>query len=175
MSSRGALLTVPNLVSGVRLVLAPLFVATPRLDLRIGLVAAAAATDVLDGWLARRQRVASRAGAFIDPMADRVFVLTAIATLVAEGSLTLLQAALLLSRDIMTTIGFVVARTVRWLRPVELKARVPGKLVTTLQIVALLAVLLMPARVTPLVVAVAALSAVAVADYTLALWRARIP
>ena len=173
MATRGALLTVPNLVSAIRLVLAPLFVVTSRIDLRIGLVTAAALTDFLDGWLARRQRVASRAGAFIDPMADRVFVLTAIATLVAEGSMSVLQAVLLLARDIMTTIGFVVARTVSWLRPVELKARIPGKLVTTFQVVALLAALLASPWLMPLVVAVAALSAVAVADYTLALWRAR--
>jgi len=171
--SRGALLTLPNMVSVTRLVFAPIFFMVPRVEARVALVLAAAASDMLDGWLARRQLRASRIGALIDPVADRVFVLTAVLTMVLEGALSVGQVAVLLSRDIMTTIGFFVARRVSWLRPVEFRARMPGKVVTVLQVVTLLAALVLPARVGLLVAITGLVSLVAVTDYTLVLWRER--
>jgi phosphatidylglycerophosphate synthase len=171
--SRGALLTLPNMVSVTRLVFAPIFFMVPRVEARVALVLAAAASDMLDGWLARRQLRASRIGALIDPVADRVFVLTAVLTMVLEGALSVGQVAVLLSRDIMTTIGFFVARRVSWLRPEEFRARMPGKVVTVLQVITLLAALVLPARVGLLVAITGLVSLVAVTDYTLVLWRER--
>ena len=72
-----------------------------------------------------------------------------------------------------TAIGFLVARLLPALRTVPFRARLAGKLVTTLQLVTLVAVLLMPAAVPYLVGAVGVMSAVSIWDYTLALWRAR--
>lgn len=170
---RTALLSLPNALSLSRFVLAPLFVVARQPELRVGLLVLAGATDLLDGWLARRQRTTSRVGALLDPIADRTFVLVAIAALVADGLLAPLQALLLLTRDLMTTIGYLVARVVPWLRAVEFRARLTGKAVTVLQLVTLLAALLHPSLVGPLVAATALTALVAVADYTLALWRAR--
>ena len=49
------------------------------IDLAVAVViGAAAATDFLDGWVARRVRATSRWGALLDPIADRVFVLTVV-------------------------------------------------------------------------------------------------
>ncbi len=172
--SRDALLTLPNAVSMSRLVLASLFFAVPSQPARVAIVAVAGATDMLDGWLARRTRTASRIGAIVDPIADRLFVLVVIGTFLLEGALTWGQTLLLLSRDIATTIGFFVARSVSWLRPVELRARMPGKVVTVLQMAVLVAVLLVPDVVDTLVLVVAAASVVAIADYTVMLWRGRL-
>ena len=115
----------------------------------------------------------TRWGALIDPIADRIFALTALAALHAGGQLTLLELAVLLFRDVMTTIGFFTARVVRWLRPVQLRARPLGKLVTALQLGAVLAAIAWRPALTPLVVAVGVTSAAATADYTVALWRER--
>ena len=168
-----SLLTLPNALSLSRFALAPLFVVSRQPELRVGLLVLAGATDVLDGWLARRQGSTSRIGAILDPVADRAFVLVAMAALVADGLLAPAHALLLLVRDLMTTVGFVVARVARRLRGAELKARPAGKVVTALQLATLLAVLVRP----PLVGAMAAVTAlaavVAVLDYTLALWRTR--
>lgn len=171
--SRALVLSLPNIVSLTRVALVPVFIASSTPGARVAVVGVAALTDMLDGWLARRHRVASRFGALLDPIADRLFVLAAVATLLLEGALTLGQTCVLLSRDIATTIGFIVARSVTWLRPVELKARYPGKLVTALQVLALLSLLLWPAAVPTLLVAVGVASAVAIVDYTLMLWRGR--
>ncbi|HEX5581369.1 MAG TPA: CDP-alcohol phosphatidyltransferase family protein [Gemmatimonadaceae bacterium] len=172
--SRDAILTLPNAVSLSRLVLASLFLVVPNQPARVAIVAVAGATDMLDGWLARRTRTASRFGAIVDPIADRLFVLAVILAFLLEGALTWGQTLLLLSRDVATTIGFFVARAVSWLRPVELKARLPGKVVTVLQMAVLVAVLLVPAAVHALVLLVAVASVVAIADYTAMLWRGRL-
>jgi len=79
----------------------------------------------------------------------------------------------MLSRDIMTAIGFIVARVVTWLRPVHLRARRAGKLVTVLQFIAFVVLLLEPQRVLPLLWLVGLASAYSVLDYTFALWHAR--
>jgi len=172
MPTRAELRLLPNVLSFSRLLLAAGFVGADT-GMRVGLVSAAAATDFLDGWLARRVNAASRWGAIIDPIADRVFSLVAIVTFYATGALSLVGLLVMLSRDIMTCIGFIVARTVPWLRPVELKARFPGKLCTTLQLLTFLALLLAPQYVTPLIVLVGIASAWAIVDYTLMLWNER--
>jgi CDP-diacylglycerol--glycerol-3-phosphate 3-phosphatidyltransferase len=173
MTRRRAIGTIPNLISCSRLVLAAGFVAAGATEARVGLIGAAAATDFLDGWLARRVRATSRWGALLDPIADRVFVLTAVATFLFTGTLSTSAYFILIMRDLATAVGFVVARIVPWLRPVEFKARILGKVVTVLQLVTLAAVLAFPSAVPVLLAAVAVASVLAIADYTLALWRAR--
>ena len=170
MSTLGYL---PNLLSWSRLVLAGSFVAVDAPQARVGLIGVAAATDFLDGWLARRVHATSRWGAIIDPIADRVFVLTVVTTFLFSGALSTTAYFVLLIRDLATAVGFLVARTVSSLQPVELKARMLGKVVTVLQLLTLVAVLTAPAAVTPLLVGVAITSVLSIADYTMALWRAR--
>jgi cardiolipin synthase len=164
---------LPNLLSCSRLVLAAGFVASNGTDARVTLIGAAALTDFLDGWLARRVHATSRWGAMLDPIADRVFVLTVVATFLVLGQLSTAAYFILIMRDLATAIGFLVARVIPWLRPVEFKARILGKAVTVLQLFTLAAVLAAPRLVSPLLGGVALASLLAIADYTLALWRAR--
>ena len=144
---RGALLTLPNILSLSRLALVPAFVLVPTPAARAAIVVAAGLTDLLDGWLARRRRAATRVGAILDPIADRLFVLGALVVLLLEGALSVWQGLLLLTRDVATTIGFFVARAS--------------------------SDLLAPALVGPLAVATCVASIVAIADYTLMLRRGR--
>jgi CDP-diacylglycerol--glycerol-3-phosphate 3-phosphatidyltransferase len=173
MSPRRTLVRIPNVLSCSRLILAAGFVASPETELRVGLIGAAAITDFLDGWLARRVHATSRWGALLDPLGDRVFVLTVVATFLFAGKLSTSAYYILIMRDLATAIGFVVARVVPWLRPVEFTARILGKVVTVLQLFTLAAVLVAPRAVPLLLVTVAIASLVAIADYTLALWSAR--
>jgi cardiolipin synthase len=173
MTPRRALGSLPNLLSCSRLVLAAGFVAAGATEARVGLIGVAAATDFLDGWVARRVRATSRWGALLDPIADRVFVLTVVGTYLFTGALSTGAYFILLMRDLATAVGFVVARVIPWLRPVEFKARILGKVVTVLQLLTLAAVLVWPDAVPTLLGGVAATSVLSIADYTLALWRAR--
>jgi CDP-diacylglycerol--glycerol-3-phosphate 3-phosphatidyltransferase/cardiolipin synthase len=170
--SRGELRRLPNVLSLSRFLLAVLFVPAGRVA-RIALICLAGATDFLDGWLARRTHTTTRWGALVDPISDRVFVLVAIVVYVLNTELSIVESLLLLSRDIATALGFVVARAVRSLRAVELKARLPGKIVTVLQLVTLIALVGGVKPLTPFIALVALASALAIADYTHALWRAK--
>ena len=173
MSPRRTIGSIPNLLSASRLILAAGFVATGAAEARIGLIGAAAITDVLDGWLARRVKATSRWGALLDPIADRVFVLTVVGTFLFTGALSTAAYFILIARDLATAVGFLVAKTIAWLRPVKFEARPMGKVVTVLQLLTLLAVLAWPETVPVLLAAVAVASVLAIVDYTLALWRAR--
>ena len=68
---RDSLATLPNLLSLSRLGFAAAFVLLKGRDERLLLIAAAGATDFLDGWIARRRGTATKWGALIDPVADR--------------------------------------------------------------------------------------------------------
>jgi phosphatidylglycerophosphate synthase len=166
-------LTLLNALSLSRLPLAAVFVVMEEPLVRVGLVVAAALTDFLDGWIARHKHLESYWGALIDPLADRGFVMVALLTFVLEGQLTPVEFGVLVVRDVATALGFVVARIVPRFRPVKFQARMLGKVVTTLQLGALLAVLVVPVLVRPLVIAVGLTALAAVVDYTAAVWRAR--
>jgi len=173
MTARATFRALPNIISSSRVLLAAGFVALPSPDTRLGLVGLAAVTDFLDGWLARRAHWTTRWGALIDPIADRVFALVAVSTFLFTGALSTTGYFVMLSRDLMTAIGFLVARAVSWLRPVEFKARFSGKLVTVLQLATFVSLLRFPAWVNTCLWAVGLTSAYSIVDYTFALWRAR--
>jgi phosphatidylglycerophosphate synthase len=172
--SPGTLTSIPNLLSLSRLALAVAFVLLPAPTTRLWLLLIAALSDYLDGFLARRAHATTRWGALLDPITDRIFVFTAVCVFLIERQLTPLQYFTLIFRDIMTAIGFLVAKSVSWLRPITFRARLAGKVVTTLQLATLIAVLVRPDLVATLVTIVGILAVVAVVDYTLLLWRERV-
>jgi cardiolipin synthase len=151
------------------------FMATDGMPTRVALIGVASLTDFLDGWLARRTQGASRFGALLDPIADRCFVLGVVLAYIMGHQLAAWQAVAIMFRDVMSIIGWIVARSVSWLRPIMFTARPIGKVVTVAQLAAFLAVLLAPSWVNALVVIVAVLGVIATADYTLMLWRERTP
>lgn len=170
---RELLRALPNAVSLSRLALAAAFLSTDDALTRALLVASAAATDALDGWIARAAGVTSRTGAFIDPLADRTFAILATAALLFDGVFTTLQYFILLARDIMTMVGFVVARSMPTLRTVPFQAKQSGKLVTVLQFFCLFVALARPQWAAPFVYLVGVASLVSIFDYTMGLVRAR--
>ena len=174
MRALSELRSLPNLISMSRLVLAAAFVAVGQPDIRIILVMIALATDYLDGWLARRARSMTRTGALLDPFADRVFVLVGVSVFLFEGTLSTVEYFIMISRDLMTAIGFLVARMMPSLRSVAFRARFPGKLVTVLQLASFIGILLKPASATPMIAVIAVASLWAIVDYTWALQRARV-
>ena len=119
-------LTVPNLLSLSRLPLAAAFLLVDGRSARVALVGLASLTDFLDGWLARRGQT-SQLGALLDPIADKTFVLIAISAFAIEGAVTAGEFVIVISRDLATAMGFIVAYLLRGLDPRAFKARWPGK------------------------------------------------
>ncbi|MFL5509307.1 MAG: CDP-alcohol phosphatidyltransferase family protein [Gemmatimonadaceae bacterium] len=172
--TRRALFNLPNTISLSRVVLALAFVLVSEPWDRIALIAVAGFTDFMDGWLARHGRNESTTGALIDPIADRIFVFVAISTYLVQGMLSTAQYFIFLTRDIATAVGFVVAKIIPTLRPAVFRARLLGKIVTVLQLIALVAIVLLPELTDILVAAIGLVSAASIVDYTIALWRGRI-
>jgi len=107
----------------------PLAVAFPLVSngWRFVVLATAAATDLLDGQLARRFG-SSRFGPVIDPVADKLFMASAFGVVALSGKLEPYEIAGLLLRDIVATIAFVVTLVSK--RPRAIPARAGGKAVT---------------------------------------------
>lgn len=104
-------LNLPNLLTWLRIVLIPLFVgifyfevswvSAPNQNLvATSIFTAAAITDWLDGWLARKLNQMSAFGAFLDPVADKLMVAAALITLVQLGRVDAIIALIIIGREI---------------------------------------------------------------------------
>jgi CDP-diacylglycerol--glycerol-3-phosphate 3-phosphatidyltransferase len=168
-----ALLTLPNVITLARLPLAVLFLVADTTAERLVILGMASASDFIDGWLARRFRRTTRSGALLDPIADKTFVLAALTSFVPSGTLSTSAYFVILSRDFATAIGFLVAWRLPGLDPGDFKARMPGKMVTVLQLAAILALTVEPRAMRWLVPVIGVASAISIIDYTLVLHRTR--
>ncbi|WP_437782288.1 CDP-alcohol phosphatidyltransferase family protein [Sorangium sp. So ce1097] len=159
----------PNLMSLARLPLAALFpfvAAHPGPALAV--LCCAGITDVLDGWLARRSGQVTRMGAIVDPIADKVFALTVVGTLLHGGALPLWGIPALLAREILElplALWIALSRRFRGARLSTASANIPGKLATTVQFAAVLAAIALPAALRPMLAAAAGAGAAAGISY----------
>jgi cardiolipin synthase len=95
--------TIPNALSSLRLLGVPVFLwlaLGPEADgAALGILAFAGVSDYLDGKLARVLNQTSRLGALLDPLADRLYILSTIIALTVRGIVPVWFAVLLLARD----------------------------------------------------------------------------
>lgn len=92
-----------------------------------------AATDGLDGYLARRHAHATKTGQWLDPLADKVLVAAPVITLAALGKFPVWAASIIVVREV----GVSVLRAYLGLRGVGMPASRAAKVKTTLQLVAI--------------------------------------
>lgn len=151
-----------DLLTALRVPLAALFPFVTNPAWQLAIVGAAAASDFFDGLLARRFG-GSRVGAVLDPMADKLFMLSAFLTVARRGLLTPLEIAGVLLRDLVAALGFLGTWMLR--RPIALPARAGGKAVTVCQLLTLTAFIAESALVRPLAWATAAIGVYALWDY----------
>jgi CDP-diacylglycerol---glycerol-3-phosphate 3-phosphatidyltransferase len=129
----------PNIVSVVRVLLVPLLVVLILArDRSASYVAAlvfavAAATDGLDGYLARRHASTTRTGQWLDPLADKVLVAAPVITLAALGELPAWAAVAIVAREI----GISMLRVALGLRGRSMPASPSAKVKTTVQLTAI--------------------------------------
>jgi cardiolipin synthase len=99
-----AIRTVPNAVTLARLLLLPVcayLLASGRYGWGIALTAVVGSTDWVDGWLARRTGQVSRLGQLLDPLADRLLIVSVAIALVVQDVVPWQAAVLLLARDLV--------------------------------------------------------------------------
>lgn len=134
--------TIPNLISFIRLLLAPVFMylLLHGEDFPAALLfAIAAATDFVDGQIARRTNSISKLGQLLDPAVDRILMICAVVGLLLVGRLPVWIVLLVLARDIVLLVGQVYLLQSRNVRVPVIYA---GKIATTLLFVGLAGLLL---------------------------------
>lgn len=133
---------LPNTLSLLRLALGLAFPWLPA-ESRLGVVLFAAFSDAADGEASRYFHVSSDLGRFLDPVADKVFLLGVVVGLLADGTLAWWEVVLLAVRDLAVVVlaGWVLLTEGpgAWR---STRARLLGKAATLLQFLFLLALLL---------------------------------
>lgn len=105
-------LTVPNLVTLVRLACVPLFLwllfGAGRQTAAAALLAVLGATDWVDGYIARRFHQVSTLGKVLDPAADRILIGTGVIAIIVHGAVPLWFGIATLAREVLVA-GTVLA------------------------------------------------------------------
>jgi cardiolipin synthase len=128
VSSR--VLTLPNVLSALRLLLVPVFlwaILTERDGLALVLLALSGITDWLDGKIARRYGLISRVGQLLDPVADRLFIVSTLLGLAWRDIIPWWLVGLLFAREVFMGIVVLVAKRHGW---VGLPVHFAGKAAT---------------------------------------------
>jgi cardiolipin synthase (CMP-forming) len=105
-------LTIPNLISVVRLCCIPIFLwLLFGEDNRHGaawLLAVLGCTDWIDGWIARRWNQVSTVGKILDPTADRLMLAVGVIAILADGSVPVVVGILTIAREVTVGVAVVV-------------------------------------------------------------------
>ncbi|MFI2269374.1 CDP-alcohol phosphatidyltransferase family protein [Micromonospora aurantiaca (nom. illeg.)] len=107
-------LTLPNLISFVRLVGVPIFLylfLVVRADVAaVAVLAVGGTSDWVDGWIARRLGQVSRLGELLDPLADRLYILATLLAFTAREVVPWQFTGALLARELLLLVSLGVVR-----------------------------------------------------------------
>jgi cardiolipin synthase len=154
MSSR--IITLPNVLTVFRMALIPVFVSLlfyQKFLFALGIFVIAGITDALDGVLARRFHQQSPLGTILDPIADKLMLVTSFVVLSMRGvypvpisshlPIPFWVTITVISRDVFILVGAAAINMVTGFRAFQ--PSLPGKISTLVQIVAV-AVVMMAAQ-----------------------------
>lgn len=137
-------MNLPNSLTVARLIMIPVFLLVASMKVHYadfyaaGIFIIAAITDGLDGYLARKKNQTTILGQFLDPVADKILVASALIILVEIGRIPGWIAIIFVSREIAVT-GL---RAVAIVQGIIIAASFLGKIKTVTQIIAISALLL---------------------------------
>jgi len=97
------IVTVPNILSALRLAIVPVFVwlfVTGRETAGVVLYGTGAWTDWIDGYIARRTGAITHLGKLLDPLADRVYIAALAIALLIQGALPAWLGVVIIARDV---------------------------------------------------------------------------
>lgn len=107
-------LTIPNLLSFFRILLIPpiaVFYLKDHIYLSVALILLSAATDIIDGWIARKFNMISDFGKLLDPVADKLTQVTMLLCLVSTNPWILILVGLLVVKELFQGIyGLIVLK-----------------------------------------------------------------
>jgi cardiolipin synthase (CMP-forming) len=130
-----ARLTIPNLITLLRILLTPLFIifliqGSYHKALLVFLLAGV--SDLADGLIARTWHQRSRLGSYLDPLADKVLMAASFVTLSIYREIPSWLTVVVISRDVALAFGVLIFRLADI--PLVVRPSLAGKLTTTLQV-----------------------------------------
>ncbi|MCW5799346.1 MAG: CDP-diacylglycerol--glycerol-3-phosphate 3-phosphatidyltransferase [Nitrospira sp.] len=137
-------INLPNVLTLVRILLIPVFVMllidpTPDRALAAAIIfVVAAVTDLLDGYVARKTGQITKLGRLLDPIADKLLVLSALILLVQVDRVSALVAILIIAREVAVTGLRAIAAS----EGLIMSAEVTGKYKMALQVIAIVLLVL---------------------------------
>lgn len=143
-AGRESNVNLPNVLTLVRILLIPVFVMllidpTPDRALAAAIVfVVAAVTDLLDGYVARKTGQITKLGRLLDPIADKLLVLSALILLVQVDRVSALVAILIIAREVAVTGLRAIAAS----EGLIMSAEVTGKYKMALQVIAIVLLVL---------------------------------
>lgn len=143
--------SLPNLITIGRLVLVPAIIGmiiTQRWTAACVIFIIAGLSDALDGWLAKTFDLSTELGAFLDPLADKVLLISIYATLAIEGIVPPILAILVAARDLLILAAIPLAWVMH--RPLQIKPLLISRINTAAQIIVAAIVLVMKALAYPM-------------------------
>jgi len=142
MVQQDRILNIPNVLTLARILLTPFIVFAileQQPTLALMLMGAAGLTDMLDGAIARYFNQRSVVGAFMDPLADKLMLISAIGTLYLVGHIPLFLFLAVIFRDIIIIVGAIAYEMVT--HQLKMQPSMTSKITTALQILLALTVL----------------------------------
>ena len=132
---RTSLAHLPNLITLARIALVPVLILLLKdQDYAAGLIVfvIAGASDALDGYLAKRLNVQSRLGAILDPVADKLLLVSAYVMLTVLGHIPFWLVLVVVFRDLLIVGGYMLYTS--HAGPVKMRPSILSKLNTLMQI-----------------------------------------
>ncbi len=139
----GSIFTIPNQLTLLRMLLVPVFVTFmiyKRWGSALFVFVTAALTDALDGYLARRLNQKTLLGAVMDPLSDKVMMVSSFVVLSEQGLLPPWLTVIVVSRDALLVGGVVLLRLFGT-GELRIEPAFVGKLTTFFQVLTVAAVL----------------------------------
>lgn len=148
-------MSLANKITIVRILLIPFFITcfiyyTPEKDflrfIALTIFTISVLTDAIDGYIARRYYQKTKLGTFLDPVADKLLIISAyislsmIVTLPQEFRIPPWVSIVVISRDILIVLGAIIIYMI--IGKIEIKPSLLGKITTALQMVTIIVVLL---------------------------------
>ena len=140
--STGSFVHIPNLITLGRVILAPFviwLIINDRHAAAFAVFLVAGISDGVDGWLAKRYNWQTELGAYLDPLADKLLLVSLFVALGIKGELPSWIVIAAVSRDILIVLGVLLAGLLG--RPLRVKPYKISKLNTLAQITLVVATL----------------------------------
>jgi cardiolipin synthase (CMP-forming) len=137
-------MNIPNLITMVRFLLIPVFVYfffsenQYSIEIAVAVFILSGITDTLDGYIARRYNQITKLGIVLDPLADKIMLITVLASVTISNNIPTWIIAVVALKEILMIAGAISLYNER---DIVIPANIFGKISTLLSYIAILAVL----------------------------------